>query len=143
MYWIAENQQGEIITLTEREALTHFERNNIANRMRLRFLGTTDGKNTIESKENIKKLIVENRPESFGQMTKEDQNITDAQIRAEHSEEIGQMLQEAMDKDIEDAKANGVKQPRQSLKIHTKSTEGHSRQEILNSMNGMLWTRAN
>lgn len=138
MYWIAEKQDGEIIALTEREALTHFENNNIANRMRLRFLGVTDGKNTKKADQQIKDIIKQHRPDDFAQMERADQNIVDHQIRMEHSKEIKKLREEAFEKDIEDAKENGVKRPRKDLHIHTISKDGHSRKEILGGMQGMV-----
>ena len=137
MYWIAEKQDGEIIVLTEREALIHFESNNISNRMRLRFLGTTTGPNTKEAQKKIGELVAANRPENYPQLEKGQQNLVNSQIRAKFQVEIKKLLDDALAADIEDAKKNGVKQPNKSLRIHTMSQDGHSREAILQNMQGM------
>lgn len=135
MYWHAEKQNGEIIVLTEREALIHFEKNNIAQRMRLRFLGTSSGQHQKEAKNRIIKEIMEpNYPDTYGQMSREEKNVVDQDIRFEHQDEIRAILKEAQEKELEEARKNGVKQPRKDLHIHTRSNDGHSREEILGAM---------
>lgn len=138
MYWIAINQNNETIVLTEREALVHFERNNVSNRMRLRFLGTTTGENTKQAKQKIKQMIAEKRPTHYNRQDNTEQNMIDADIREEILDEISRVYNEALKKDIEDAKKNGIKRPRKELHVHTISKDGHSRQEILGQMQSML-----
>lgn len=138
MYWHAEKNNGEIIVLTEKEALIHFEKNNISQRMRLRFIGTSSGKHQAEAKQKIKQIIIDNRPKDFNGLKPEEKNLVDFDIREAHDEEIKQIIKEAGEKELEEARQNGVKTPDKSLHIHTRSTDGHSRNEILDTAKGML-----
>lgn len=138
MYWHAKKDNGEIIVLTEREALVHFERNNISQRMRLQFIGTSSGKHQEEAKKKISQLIDKHRPDDYPRMNKEEKSLTDHHIRLEHQEELEKIIKEAGDKELEEAKQNGVKTPRKSLHVHTMSKDGHSREEILESAKGMI-----
>lgn len=126
------------MVLTEREALTQFENNNISSRMRLKFIGTTTGKATEEAKEEVTKLIDAERPENYASMEKEHQARTDFNIRQQKADEIKKIKDDAFQKDLEEAKENGIKQPRKSLHIHTMSDTGHSRDEILNEAKGFM-----
>lgn len=138
LFWVAKKQDGEIVVLTEKEALTHFERNNISTRMRLQFLGTTSGEHTANAQQKIKDIIKAGRPDNYHLMEDGDRNLADHRTRIEHSQEIKELLDEALQKDVEDAKKSGVKQPRKDLRIHTRSTDGHSRNQILQAMGGMI-----
>lgn len=109
--WFAKKQSGEIIALTELEALTHFESNNIANRMRLHFLGTSDGK-------------------VYNQLINEAKSLK--------GQERADKVKEAFDKELEVARANGVEEPDHTLRISTfteagKAT-GKERKKILEAM---------
>lgn len=137
MYWHAENYKGEIIVLTEREALIHFERNNVSQRMRLRFLGTSTGNHQKEAKKKIGELINAHRPDNYASYKREEQNVIDFNIREEHKAELTAILDEAGRLELEEAKATGVKQPRKSLHIHTPRTGEYSRDQIISSMGGM------
>lgn len=139
--WWAEKANGDIIDLTEIEALTHFEDNNISRRMRLRFIGTSSGKHQEEAKEKIRQLIIENRPDNFQSFVGEDgqaqKNLIDAEIRADHAAEIREILAEAKSKELEEAKQNGVKRPDKSLRVSTKANGEYGREETLRAMGNM------
>lgn len=115
MFWIAEKQNGEIIALSETEALTHFERNNRSQRMRLKFIGVTDGKHQEEAKKEIQKMVTELRPEGYNLQSKEQQKLIDYHNRTKIQDDAKVLLDEAFKKEIEEARKNGVKPPRQSL----------------------------
>ena len=134
MYWHAEKQNGEVIVLTESEALIHFEKNNISQRMRLRFLGTSSGKAQVEARKQIGKLIDSFRPSDYAQNKKEEQNVINSSIRDEHTDEIKVIIEEATRLELEEAKANGVIRPDASLHYHTPDASGLARKKILNEM---------
>lgn len=138
LFWIAKKQDGDILVLTEREALTHFEKNNISGRMRLQFLGTTDGGATKRARQEIQEIIKAGRPENYYSLDDGGKNLADYNTRLQHQEEIKKKLDDALQEDIEDAKKQGVKQPRKDLRIHTRSTDGHSRNQILSAIGGMV-----
>lgn len=138
MYWHAQKDNGEIIVLTEREALVHFEKNNIAQRMRLRFIGTSSGKAQKEAKQKITQIVDSYRPKDYASLAPEEKNVVDMEIRLDHKEEIDQIIKEAEQQELEEAKSNGVRTPDKSLHVHTRSTDGHSRDEILGAAKGMI-----
>lgn len=137
--WFAEKNDGTILELTEKEALTHFENNNIAQRMRLRFLGTSDGSKFQEARQKVQQLMAEKRAEQypdFGMMNAEERKYADYQIQASLRKEIRELLQEGRKAELEQAKANGVQRPDKSLRIITKSDGvDKTRDQIINSMN--------
>lgn len=127
--WFAKKINGEVIPLTEREALTHFEDNNIARRMRLQFLGTSSGEHYKESKNKIKKFIQEKTTEEcpdFYKMSVEERNMAQSDIRHKYLDEIKKIQEEAYNAEYEEAIANGVERPDPTLRIIT--TDGGGRQ---------------
>jgi hypothetical protein len=137
--WFAEKQNGDIIELSEIEALTHFENNNIAQRMRLRFLGTGDGSKFAEAQQEVQKLMSEQRIEqypNYGSLNVEEKRYADFQLQDTLRPQIKEILTKGREAELEQAKANGVQKPDPSLRIITKS-EGvdASREKIINSMN--------
>lgn len=139
--WFAEKQNGEVIELTEFEALTHFEHNNISQRMRLKFLGTSDGTKYAEGKERVKTLLDTKRneeiPEYF-KMNAEERKIADYELRTKYAKEIKEITDEAYKAELEQAKLNGVQKPDPSLRIITQKDGGQAdpmtRNKIINSM---------
>ena len=114
--WFAKKLNGDIIFLTELEALIHFEENNIANRMRLEFLGTSDGR-TFDRIINEAKLL--------------------------KGEEREAKVKEAFAEELKVAKANGVQEPDRTLRIITQGESGQKvhgkdREKMLRSMGGMI-----
>lgn len=109
--WFAKKQDGEIIALSELEALTHFEQNNISTRMRLVFIGTSDGKEYDRIINEAKALPAEERPAK---------------------------VKEAFEAELAIAKANGVEEPDRTLRIITRSggekATGLERKKIIKSM---------
>ena len=119
MYWIAKKQNGEIITLSEREALVHSERNNISQRQRLEFIGVCSGDHQEEAKKKIKELVVSMRPEDYYSLDENQQKLIDYRNRQSINKEAKALIDEAFEKEIEEAKTNGYKPPRKSLHFHT------------------------
>jgi hypothetical protein len=145
--WFAEKQNGEVIELTEIEALTHFENNNVARRMGLRFLGTSDGTKFAEAKLKAKNLVTERLLEAYptyNRMNLEEKRITSADFRENMSPELRQEVKDITDAgyqaELEQAKANGVQRPDASSRIITviegQQAVGQSRNKVLGAMNG-------
>lgn len=127
---------GEIIDLKDKEALElYWERNNKSQRMQLTPLGTTDGSAIQEGKQKVQEFIKEKMPEDAASMDKDVYARTEMDIRQQHKQEIDKIMQDAWNKEVENAKANGITRPSATLRMHTRSKDGHSRQEILGAMN--------
>jgi len=135
MYYFAKKPNGEEIVLTEREALIHSENNNVAQRMRLYFIGACKGTHTAEAKKEIQQMIAEKRPADYARMSKEDKNVTDAGIREELSDEIAEKMEAAHKADREEAEKNGFIPPSKALHIHTPRGD---RQKIMSEMSGKV-----
>ncbi len=119
MYWFAKKQDGEIIELTEREALMMTENNNVARRMRLQWIGTSTGQHQEAGKAKIHDIIKNGRTPDYFQKTDEDKALHDHNTRLEHRDEINAIRKEAYDKELEEAKSTGFIPPRKELHIHT------------------------
>lgn len=136
--WFAEKQNGEILMLSELEALTHFEDNNVSRRMRLRFLGTGDGSKYEEARTKVQTLMAEKRSEmypNYGMLNQEEKKYADFQVQANLREQIKEIMDDGYKAELEQAKANGVKKPDESLRIITKGVgTSATRDDILNSM---------
>ena len=136
--WFAEKQNGEIIELSELEALTHFESNNISQRMRLKFLGTGDGSKFKEATDKVKALMEERRAEEYPNymsLNIEEKRLADFRIQDAYKPQIKEILEEGRKAELEQAKINGVKQPDKTLRIITRATGANaSRNEILSNM---------
>lgn len=135
--WFAEKQNGEIITLTEEEALTHFEQNQIRNRMMLRFLGTSDGSKYNEGQKRVQEIVMEKIKEAhpeFAGLDRAGKAMVEKEVREENIMEIKQILDDAFKAELEQAKANGVQKPDPNLRIQTR---GGNRQKIINQMSSM------
>lgn len=100
MIWFAKKQGGEIITLTEKEALTHFRQNNISQRMKLEFLGTSDG--------------LSYKQKRAGAMARLDETLPIDEYK-KLAQEVNDDIEKAFNDELEIAKKNGVQQPRQDL----------------------------
>lgn len=144
--WFAEKQNGEIIELTEREALLHFEDNNVSRRMRLRFLGTSNGDHYRDSKKKMNQFIIEKAHEevdNFSSLDPEEKNAAYADIRVKYKKELKEIQQAGYNAELEEAKANGVQRPDKSLHIVTSNGNGgqassRDRQIILKELGGRL-----
>lgn len=138
--WFAEKANGEVIELTELEALTHFENNNISQRMRLRFLGTSDGSKYAEGKRKVKELLAEKRKEipEYYQSNPQEQKLLDFDLRMKYDEEIRAIIKQAYEDELAQAKLNGVQTPDKTLRIITQKNgdkaSGQVRQQIINSL---------
>lgn len=135
--WFAKKTNGDIITLTEEEAITHFEPNQIASRMRLEFLGTSNGAKYNEGQKKVQDMVklqlTEHYPD-FMTMDKAGRAMAENSIRESNIEEIRALLDTALKEEIEVAKANGVERPDASVRI---KTAGGDRDKILNQMASM------
>lgn len=119
--WFARKQNGDVIFMNEIEALTFYEPNNISNRMKLHFLGTSDGA-------IYHKLMTES-------MSLPETQTVEGKLTYPRKEKA----KEAFDKELEKAVENGVQRPDASLRIITHSGDGEAtgseRAKILESMN--------
>lgn len=140
--WFAEKQNGEIIELTEIEALTHFEQNNIAQRMRLKFIGTSDGIHFAEAKNKVQTFLSKKRKEEipdYLSLDKIQKAQADFNLRAQYEDELSEMVKEGYKKEFEEAKTNGVRRPSSSLRITTAGGMGKGdRSQVLNRLGGRL-----
>ena len=137
--WFAEKQNGEIIELSELEALTHFESNNISQRMRLRFLGTGDGTEFNKAVNKVKTFMkekVNNEYPDYNMLNVEERRLADFRVQEGYKKEIKEILSEGRKAELEQAKINGVQQPDKTLRIITKADGAKaSRDEIIRNMN--------
>lgn len=134
MFWFAKKLNGEIIVLTEQEALIHFEDNNISRRMRLQFIGTSSGKHQAEARKKIMQMLVEKRPDNYNGMKLEAKNLVDQTIRDKNDKEIKAILEEAHQKELEEAEENCVRRPRADLHYHVSDKSDFSREEVLSNI---------
>jgi len=136
--WFAEKQDGNIIELSEMEALTHFESNNISQRMRLRFLGTGDGTVYNKAVLQVKELMKLKRDEiypDYAILNPEERKLADFKLQDMHRPEIREILNQGKKDELEQAKLNGVKQPDKKLRYVVKASDsGASRDEIIGSI---------
>jgi len=139
--WFATKSNGEVIELTEIEALTHFEHNNIAQRMRLQFIGTSDGSKWEAGRKEVSALVRSKREEDYPdyfKLNKEEKNLADFDIQSRFAKDIRVITDKAYADEMAQAKTNGVEQPDKSLRILTKKdggdATGQARNQILNSM---------
>ena len=139
--YFAEKANGEVIELTEMEALTHFEQNNISQRMRLKFLGTSDGSKYQEGKRKVQALLAEKRSvdmPDYMKLNGEERKIADFELRTKYDKEIREITTQAYEDELAQAKTNGVQPPDNSLRIITQRDGGkadpQTRNKILNSM---------
>ena len=160
--WFAEKLDGEIIHLNEKEALIHFQDNNISQRMRLKFLGTSDGKTfsrVLEEGKHMKEKAEQNREKanSLDAKARLAERGGDREQAQEYRDEARDLRQEADDllivaetkpkeafeAELEIAKQNGVEEPDRTLDIITPRIGGGSlggevssaeRRKIINSM---------
>lgn len=102
LVWFAKKRDGEVIPLSEKEALTHFRSNNIKNRMGLEFIGTSDGAKYRKELAEVEKMIIK-----AGSLPEDEANvlIKDAEKRK----------RAAFDAEVEIAMANGVRTPDHAL----------------------------
>lgn len=143
--WFAEKSNGEIIELTEIEALTHFENNNIAQRMRLKFLGTSDGSHYEEARKKVQEFLYTKRQEEvpeYSSLEVEQAKRVNNDLRQQYAKEIKEMVEEGYKAELEAAKANGVQRPDKTLRIITTANgkdhaQGSMRQKILGEMGGV------
>lgn len=144
--WFAKKRNGDIITLTEREAITHFEDNNIARRMALQFIGTSSGTHFAEARKKVTEFIREKMAENpnFSKMGMEERNALQADLRIEHDDTIREMLDAGYEKELEEAKENGVQRPSKFVRVQTMAEGGsgkaspEQRQKILSEIAGRL-----
>jgi len=139
--WFAKKQNGEIITLTEIEALTHFEKNNIASRMRLSFIGTSNGSKMAEAKVKASVFLDSKIEELYGNyrtMSKEERGVAKLNIQTQFAKELKEIINNGFNEELEQAKKNGVIRPDATLRIITKkdggTATGLDRQKIINSI---------
>lgn len=139
--WFAKKQNGEVITLTEIEALTHFERNNIATRMRLSFIGTSDGSKMAEAKLKAGAFMdskIEEIYTNYRTMSKEERGLAKLNIQEKFAKELKEIIDDGFNQELEQAKSNGVQRPDPTLRIITKKDGGNAtgleRQKIINSI---------
>lgn len=144
--YFAEKQNGEIIELTEIEALTHFEQNNVAQRMRLKFLGTSDGSEYKKARRHVQEFLADKRKEDIPEYYSLDPTQAkqaDNNLRQQYASEIKAMVDEGYEKELANARQNGVKHPDRSLRVVTTANgkdpaTGAMRQKILSEMGGRI-----
>lgn len=135
--WFAKKINGDIITLTEEEAITHFEQNQIASRMRLEFLGTSDGAKYNAGQKKVQEMVkakLDEEYSDFMQMDKAGRAMAERSIRESNIEEIRALLDTAFNDELEVAKANGIERPDATVRI---KTAGGDRNKILDQMSSM------
>ena len=140
--WFAEKLNGEIIELTEIEALTHFEQNQIAQRMRLKFLGTSDGSIYYAARQKVQELLIAKRDVDMPEYQTLDamqRKIADQQLRTSYAKEVKELVDEGYAGELAKAKENGVQKPDSSLRIFTTTngsneTSADMRNKILGDM---------
>lgn len=107
--WIARKKDGKLISLTEKEAIIHFKNNNIASRMQLDFIGTSNGSQYIEKK---KQLLEENKDKLVYDF--------DRPQPPEVMNLLDDIEQQALEAEAEVAKANGMTQPDRGIDVQVK-----------------------
>lgn len=104
MYWIAKKENGELISLTEQEALIQRKDNNISRRMSLQFIGVSDG--SAFKKEMLKAMAIEKEAELL--------EGVEAKKKLKEAEDL---RKNAMVKEAELAKENGMQEPDRGLDV--------------------------
>lgn len=137
--WFAEKIDGSIINLTEDEALTHFEKNQIASRMRLKFIGTSNGEKYAEGKRKVVAFLDQKMKEDIPEyqtLNELERKVASANVREAYASEVKEITDLAYKEELETAKANGVERPDVSRRIITQSTGADaSRDKIISNMN--------
>lgn len=110
MFWIAKKSDGTIVSLTEKEALTHFKSNNVASRMRLEFVGTSDG--TTYAKK--RRELMEKHKEELQRLKGDNINVP---VSIPFVKKLNDIEQEALQAEAEVAKENGITQPDKGLDV--------------------------
>ena len=146
-YWFAKKLNGEVIILTEKEALTHWEDNNISRRMRLSFIGTSDGSiynKAMEEAKDIPETGLINREwdelpqEKKDKWTKYGNDPKD--WKGEKGNPRKEFLKQKLEEEMEQARKNGVDTPNKLLNIMTPRGEkdeygNPKRDEIISKLN--------
>lgn len=133
MFWIAKKSDETLVALTEKEALTHFKNNNIASRMRLEFIGTSDGKTYAQKRTEL----MEEHQEELQQL----KGNGEQPVSPKFLDLLNRIEQEALGAEAEVARVNGVTTPDRGLDvlIHGEGMDAGTMQRARNQLKNIAY----